>query len=146
MNSGNNMKEKGDSMKYLKYSLGIFAFAITLSTLGVNADTVNIVNVKIPILSRAYTNAQIKETNSTQYIKKTSCTDDLTGDGRVIIAAVKNYSHLNTQYENSTPVEASPNTNVAMPKSNKSGNVTLFLQSKKNLPTTATFNGIWTID
>ena len=132
-------------MKYLKYSFSVMLIAVSMAMFNVNAETFvyKIVDIKIPVFSKAWTSrGQYKETNSLQYIKKTKCTDDLSGDGRVILAAVKNTS-TNT---NSGVVEAKPNIKVAIPNSQNVRTNVLYLQSSKSLPTTATFSGEWTVD
>lgn len=132
-------------MKYLKYSFSVMLIAVSMAMFNVNVESFvyKIVDIKIPALSKSWTSRwQYKETNSLQYIKKTKCTDDLSGDGRVILVAVKNTS-TNT---NSDVVEANPNIKVAIPNSQNVRTNVLYLQSNKSLPTTAIFSGEWTVD
>lgn len=60
-------------MKYLKYSLSVMLIAVSMAMFNVDAESFvyKIVNIKIPVFSKAWTSqGQYKTTNSLQYIKK----------------------------------------------------------------------------
>lgn len=115
-----------------------------------NASALTIKNVKVTIPSFSQPSALTKEfkyTESYQYIKKTKCVDNASGDGRVIIANL----HLNTDNANPnydpSPVEAKANTNIRFDGYSKQmGSWNLTLRSNKWLLTTASFEGQWTVD
>lgn len=134
-------------MKYLKITLTVFLIAFLFSAVSVTASyVVNITNVKIPAFKGNYISGQ-KEKSDTglQYIKKTKCTDDLTGDGLVILA--RTMGMLSGTYSETDFVEALPNTDVSLGvKSKTVQGYKLILQSNKKLVTTATFSGKWTLD
>ena len=133
-------------MKYLKGSLAIFAIAFVFSVINVNAkQTLTLKDITIPIFSGTYLSTQAnKDIDNLQYIKKTSCVDNLSGDGRVILAKADG---MLTGMKDSAWVEAKPNTNVSFGSNSKTiGLWRVDLKSNKSLPTTATFNGVWTID
>ncbi len=128
-------------MKYLKYTVALFIFALMLSTLGVNAKQYNIDNITIPVFSGIWNSGQKeKETFGPQQIKKISCTDSLTGDGRVILA--RTYSYYDPVGYSSW-IEV-PYSYASWGASNQNaGAYRLELKSNKSLPTTAKFNGVW---
>lgn len=135
-------------MKYIKITLGIFTLALIFSVFNINASTIRTVIVTIPAFSQPSTlTKEFKYTESYQYIKKTKCVDNSSGDGRVIIANL----HLTTDNANPnydpSPVEAAPNTNVRFDNYSKQmGSWNLSLRSNKWLLTTASFEGQWTVD
>lgn len=133
-------------MKYLKVALALFAVTFVFSIINVNAkQTLGFSGIKIPAFKGDYLSSQRDKGDfSLQYIMKTACTDDLTGDGRVINA--KAHGMLSGMSD-SDVVETKPNVNVSFgSKSAEIGLWRVHLESKKSLPTTATFFGIWTIE
>lgn len=135
-------------MKYLKITMSLFAVALVFSIFNAQAQVVYLEDITIPIFSGVVTAKSAAKTGfNTQYIKKTKCTDDISGDGRVINAGL----HLTTGNgnPNNDPswVEAKPNQNVAFnSKSTQAGGWELYLASNKSLVTTASFWGQWTVD
>lgn len=78
-------------MKYLKTTIAIFVVAICLSMTGINASTYFVIQgIKVPILSNSWMSkeAQKGDDGQEQKIKKVSCTDDISGDGRVLLGQV----------------------------------------------------------
>lgn len=78
-------------MKYLKTTIAIFVGAICLNMMGVDASTYFVIQgIKVPILSSSWISkeAQKGEGGQEQKIKKVSCTDDVSGDGRVLLGQV----------------------------------------------------------
>ena len=130
-------------MKYLKYSVLLFVCALVLSVFGVNAKNVA-VNVTIPIFSQSILAKDHvnKEESGIQQIKKESCVENVSGDGRVVLAQTYSY------YD---PVRSSgwievPYSYVNWGSENSwTGQFRLMLKSKKSLPTTASFSGTWKI-
>lgn len=130
-------------MKYLKYSVLLFVCALVLSVFGVNAKNVA-VNVTIPIFSQSILAKDHvnKEESGIQQIKKESCVDNVSGDGRVVLAQTYSY------YD---PV--GPSGWIEVPysyanwgnKNSSTGQFRLILKSNKSLPTTASFSGTWKI-
>lgn len=134
-------------MKYLKATLALFIVTFMFAVMNANANTqkVTLTDITIPILKGTYVSSQEdKEFTNTQYIKKTKCKDDVSGDGRVILARVK---AMFSNVDGSEWVEAKPKKNIAFDdESKKIGGWKLWLQSNKNLLTTASFWGEWTVN
>ncbi len=132
-------------MKYLKITLSVFIATFIFAVYNAAAQTLTLINVTIPALKGTYmTSQQDKYNTNTQYIEKTECTDDLTGDGRAIIAKVHG---MFAGMVDSSWVNTPKNQNVSFGSNSQSiGGWKLYLQSNKNLITTASFWGIWTID
>ncbi len=130
-------------MKYIKYSVLLFVCALVLSVFGVNAKNVA-VNVTIPIFSQSILAKDhiSKEESGIQQIKKESCVDNVSGDGRVVLAQTYSY------YD---PVGSSGWIEVPYSYANWGnknswiGQFRLTLKSNKSLPTTASFSGTWKI-
>lgn len=130
-------------MKYIKYSILLFVCAVVLSAFGVNAKNVA-VNVTIPIFSQSILAKDhiSKDEYGIQQIKKESCVDNVSGDGRVVLAQTYSY------YD---PV--GPSGWIEVPysyanwgnKNSSTGQFRLILKSNKSLPTTASFSGTWKI-
>ncbi|MDD3341768.1 MAG: hypothetical protein PHN72_06250 [Bacilli bacterium] len=134
-------------MKYLKVTLGLFAVALCVSLFNVQAQVKKMVDITIPIFSREYMTKGYKSTYSYQYIKKTKCQDDVSGDGRTIIAGLhETTGSANPNYDPARVI-AAPNQDVQFDNNSKRmGSWNLYLNSQKSLPTTASFWGTWTID
>lgn len=130
-------------MKYIKYSVLLFVCALVLSVFGVNAKNVA-VNVTIPIFSQSILAKDhiSKEESGIQQIKKESCVDNVSGDGRVVLTQTYSY------YD---PVGSSGWIEVPYSYANWGnknswiGQFRLTLKSNKSLPTTASFSGTWKI-
>lgn len=79
-------------MKYLKVTVALFAITLCFSLVGVNATTYfTIREVDIPILSASWTSKQADKGVDGIYqqkIKKISCRDKVSGDGRAISGQV----------------------------------------------------------
>lgn len=132
-------------MKYLKVTFLAFVVAFGFSVVNANARTLVLQDVTIPSFSGIYsTNEHVKGNENLQYIQKTGCTDDLTGDGRVILSKV--HGTL-TGMNDSNWVEAKPNQNISYGSNSRTvGNWKVYLKSNKSLATTASFWGVWTIE
>lgn len=132
-------------MKYLKVTSVFFIVAFIFALVNVKAQVITVAGVTIPIFKGTYMSSQrTKSIDNLQYIKKVSCRDDFSGDGRVIDARVHG---MLAGMGDSSWVEAKSNTKVSFgSKSETIGIWKLYLQSRKSLPTTATFSGEWTIE
>ena len=75
-------------MKYLKVTLGLFAVTLCVSIFNVQAQLKELVDITIQMFSIEYMTKGTKATDSYQYIKKTKCKDDVSGDGRAITAGL----------------------------------------------------------
>lgn len=129
-------------MKYIKCTLILFLCAISIATLGVKAKEYVISNITIPSLKGTWISGQKDKTsNSIQQIKKTKCVDNVSGDGRVILA--RTYSMLDPAGY-STWIEVPYSYANWGGETDHIGSFKLSLQSNKLLPTTATFSGSWT--
>lgn len=79
-------------MKYFKITLLAFVAALCLCLVGVNATQyVKIRNIKIKLFQGVWWSEQIDKgyDGNHQKVKKISCTDDLSGDGRAILGNIK---------------------------------------------------------
>ena len=132
-------------MKYLKTTLVLFIATFVFAIVNVKAQVIGIVGITIPSFKGTYMSSQRdKSYDNLQYIKKASCRDDFSGDGRVIDARAHG---LLAGMKDSPWVEAKSNQKVSFGANSKTiGLWRLYLQSRKSLPTTATFSGEWTID
>ncbi len=132
-------------MKYLKSTLVLFIATFVFALVNVKAQVVSVAGITIPAFKGTYMSSQrTKSVDNLQYIKKTSCIDDLSGDGRVVDARTHG---MLAGMTDSPWVEAKPNTKVSFGTNSETiGIWKLYLQSRKSLPTTATFSGQWTID
>lgn len=132
-------------MKYLKIAFALFVVTFVFSLVNVKAQVVSLAGITIPSFKGTYMSSQrTKNYDNLQYIKKTSCIDDVSGDGRVIDARTHG---MLAGMNDSAWVEAKPNTNVSFGSNSETiGIWKLYLQSRKSLITTATFSGQWTID
>ena len=129
-------------MKYLKTTLVLFIATFVFALGNVEARVVHIAGITIPVFKGTYMSSQQnKSVDNLQYIKKTSCTDNLSG-------AIDARAHGMLAGMTDSPwVEAKPNQKVSFGANSKTiGIWKLYLQSRKSLPTTATFSGEWTID
>lgn len=132
-------------MKYLKGTLLVLAVAFLCKGFGVSALTYKIQNITIPSFSGVwYSPSREKWETNYQYVKKTSCSDNLTGDGRAISGKLHGqYSGM----EDTSYVSLPLNSNVNMGYwSQQQGAWKLYLRSDKSLVTTATLSGVWTIE
>lgn len=132
-------------MKYLKITMIIFILATIFSLYNASAAVINFADITIPVFSGRYMSSERqKDNNNQQYMKKIDCTDDISGDGRAIIA--RTYSpYSNIGY--SSWIELPKNSNVTWGNENKTiSGYKLQLQSQKSLPTTASFYGTWTLN
>lgn len=128
-------------MKYLKATLAVFVCAMTFAAFGASAQTYNITGITIPAFKGSWISSQVdKSSTSVQQVKKTSCTDNLTGDGRVIIG--RTYAMLSPAGYSSW-IEVPYSYSNWGSENNGVNSYKLWLQSNKNLPTTATFSGSW---
>lgn len=135
-------------MKYLKITMALLMASVVLTVVNTQAQAVQLTDVTIPAFSGTTIAKKAgKNGFNTQYIKKTKCTDDLSGDGRVIKAGLhETTGNANPNYDPAWVI-ASPNTNVAFDyRSQETGSWNLYLASQKSLITTASFWGTWTID
>lgn len=132
-------------MKYLKTTLVLFIATFVFALVNVEARVVHIAGITIPVFKGTYMSSQQnKSVDNLQYIKKISCIDNLSGDGRAIDARAHG---MLAGMTDSPWVEAKPNQKVSFGANSKTiGIWKLYLQSRKSLPTTATFSGEWTID
>ena len=132
-------------MKYWKITLTAFIATFIFAVYNANAQTLSLVDITIPSFKGTYmTSQQDKWDTNTQYIKKTECTDDLSGDGRAILAKVHG---MFAGMSDSSWVTATKNQNVSFGSNSQTiGGWKLYLQSNKNLITTASFWGVWTIN
>lgn len=135
-------------MKYLKITMAAFAIALCLSLVGVNATAYyTIRGIKIPAFSVAWTSEQVDKGFDDEYqqrVKKISCTDNLSGDGRAIsgnIFGLLSNNSISTGYK-SLPdgKNISFGTATIAPGAWK-----LQLKSDKWLATTATADVNWDI-
>ena len=134
-------------MKYLKVTMCLFIMALLVSATGIQAQVVSLVDITIPSLSKTYTKKAAKTNFNVQYIKKTKCKDDLSGDGRVILAGL--HETTGNGHPNGDPawVTTEDNKKVSFgTKSQEAGSWNLYLKSKKSLLTTTSFWGEWTVD
>ncbi|MBO5138095.1 MAG: hypothetical protein J6B89_00435 [Bacilli bacterium] len=132
-------------MKYLKITMTIFVLTTVFAIYNANAATVGLANIKIPTFSTIYMSTEHqKDTENQQYIKKIDCTDNLSGDGRVILA--RTYSpYAGVGY--SSWIEAPKGSNATWGNENKTvAGYKIQLKSNKSLPTAATFYGTWTLN
>lgn len=130
-------------MKYIKYSVLLFVCALVLSVFGVDAKSVSI-EITIPILgqSKLAKERVEKKEYGIQQIKKEKCVDNVSGDGRVVLA--KTYSHYDPAGSSSW-IEV-PYSYANWGNENSFiGQFSLRLKSNKSLPTTASFSGTWKI-
>ena len=114
---------------------------LLVSTHRVDAVVVAIQNITIKSFKGIWTssNTYEKKTTSEQRIQKTTCYDNLTGDGRVILGR----GNANSANITSSWVEVPYSLKSMGSKSQNIAYWSLQLQSNKNLPTTATFYGVW---
>lgn len=128
-------------MKYLRGTLLLLVVTTAVAVWNVEAGSLNFQNIKIPAFKNNYISAQVKKTTTqAQSIKKTSCKDDWSGDGRVITARTRNM-YGGDNYSEWIEVPYSYNT---WGSSNREiSYYTVHLQSDKWLASTATFNGTW---
>lgn len=128
-------------MKYIKYSVVLFVCALVLSAFGVDAQSVAI-NATIPWFSNSVLvkDHVDKEEIGIQQVKKTSCTDNVSGDGRVILA--ETYSYFDPAGVSGW-IEVPYSYNNWGDKNSFTGQFRLMLKSNKSLPTTASFSGSW---
>lgn len=135
-------------MKYLKITLSFLMFSLVLTFFNASAQDVNLVDITIPSFSATTIAKKAGKSDfNTQYIKKTRCTDDISGDGRVIKAGL--HETTGNAHPNGDPswVIASPNQKVAFDyRSKEAGSWNLYLASQKWFVTTASFWGTWTVD
>ncbi|MBS7020855.1 MAG: hypothetical protein KH135_03160 [Firmicutes bacterium] len=132
-------------MKYLKYTCIAFIASLALSCAGVNALVVGLYNVQIPILGNIWTSGiETKQNWGIQEVMKTDATDNVSGDGRVILARTYemtgggNYSSWITVPKGSWANWGNYNADKDQYR--------LQLKSQKNLITTASFYGNWSIN
>lgn len=134
-------------MKYFKYTVILFVGAVALTIINTSAtQKYHYANIKIPSFKGSWISPDhIKGTSSYQYVQKTGCVDDLTADGRVIIA--KTYKKTGGGTPSSSWIEV-PYSDATWGSQNALAGHTyaLWLQSNKSLPTTASFAGSWTVD
>lgn len=134
-------------MKYLKITLGVFVIAMVLSVTGVQAQVVKLVDITIPTLSKTYIKKAAKTGFNTQYIKKTKCNDDVSGDGRAILAGLHETTGNGHPDGDPAWVTATLNNKISFGvRSQNAGSWNLYLKSNKSLLTTASFWGEWTVD
>lgn len=134
-------------MKYLKVTVSLFVVALVLSMTGVQAQVVQLIDITIPTLSGNYMKKAEKFGFNTQYIKKTKCTDDFSGDGRAILAGLHQTTGNGNLDGDPAWVTATENVKVSFDaKSKNAGSWNLYLKSNKSLLTTASFWGEWTVD
>lgn len=132
-------------MKYIKYSVLLFVCAVLLSSVGVNAQSVSI-NVTIPWFSNsvlAADHVDKDESGPVQQVKKISCVDNVSGDGRVILA--QTYSYYDPAGASSW-IEVPYSYANWGTQNNFAGQFRLMLKSNKSLPTTASFSGTWKVE
>ena len=132
-------------MKYLKVTLALFVATFLFAVINAKAQVVTFSDITIPAFKGIYqSKQQDKYGNNLQYIKKTKCTDDWSGDGRVILSKLNGLLAGN---DDTAWVVAEPNKNVSFgSKSKTMGAWKLWLESNKNLMSTASFWGTWTVN
>lgn len=131
-------------MKYLKRTLILFVIAFAFSAFNAKAQVVAIQNVTIKSFKGIWTSSKTYEKTTTveQRVKKTSCWDNVTGDGRVILGR----GNANSAGIVSDWVEVPYSFNYMGSRSKTIAFWSLQLQSNKSLLTTATFYGVWSTD
>jgi hypothetical protein len=131
-------------MKYLKSTLILFMATFIFAAYNVSAQTVTLNDVTIlSFRGTTLASKSFKSGQNVQKIRKTSCTDDLSGDGRVVLAGL----HATTAGANDPSWVTVGYSNTSFNNNSKSmGSWNLNLQSNKNLPTTASFWGVWTVN
>lgn len=132
-------------MKYLKVTAMAFIVSLVLGLSGVNATQyVQIVNAKIPIFSGEFVSKQVDKGSDfiyTQKVKLTYVSDDLTGDGRVLLGSIY---HLIDDYSATPYQQLIYWQNVDFGSSTLDpGPYKLRVKSKKSLPTTVTASFDW---
>lgn len=132
-------------MKYLKVTMIAFILSLVLGLSGVNATAyVQIVHVKIPIFGGKFISKQVDKGSDFTYsqkVKLTYVSDDLTGDGRVLLGSI---FHLVQTYGGTDYKQLVYMQNVDYGDSTKEpGPYKLYVKSKKSLPTTATASFDW---
>jgi len=134
-------------MKYLKVSLLLFLISIILFTTGGNAKTISIYEITIPTFSKVWSSSvHTKETFSEQSVKKIKCTDNVSGDGRVIMGATSSTDSYLGSGEISSWIEVGYSYTSWGSEHSSPADYRLKLYSKKSLITTATFTGTWKLD
>lgn len=131
-------------MKYMKLAILVFAFSITLSKFDVNAASIGIQNLSLPIFSGANTTKHAtKEKNTLQKVSKVRCEDSVTGEDRAVVVATKQTSQ---NISSKAITISSKNINYSIPDSSTKGPTTLYIQNAKSTVTTAKFSGLWIYD
>lgn len=134
-------------MKYLKITMTLFAITLCLSLVGVNATTYfTIQNITIPSMSTNWTSQQADKGPDGVYqqkVKKISCVDDLSGDGRALSGRIL-FLFGSGGYTDYKPLPQG--TNVSFGSSTvEMGAYKLQVKSDKKLLTTATASLNWDI-
>lgn len=132
-------------MKFLKITVLAFIMSLFLGLVGVNATQyVQIVHVKIPAFGHDFISEQVDKGSDftyTQKVKLTYVSDDLTGDGRVLLGSIY---HLIDDYSATPYQQLVYWQNVDFGDSTKNpGPYKLCVKSKKSLPTTVTASFDW---
>lgn len=112
---------------------------------GVNAFVVDLRDITIPIFSREWISGIATKQNwSVQSVMKTRCTDDVSGDGRSILA--RTYAMYGGA--NYSPWIKVPQGSYANWGNNNADlrDYRLNLMSEKSLITTASFYGVWNLN
>ena len=133
-------------MKYLKVTLGLFIVTMIAASINIQAEVKQLVDVTIPVFTIEYMTKGTKSTDAYQYIKKTQCTDDISGDGRAITAGLHETTGSgNPNYDPARVLVGYSNVSFDN-NSRYMGSWNLYLRSQKTFPTTASFYGTWTLN
>ena len=136
---------EGGKMKYLKATMALFVATLCLGLVGVSArQYTQLINIKIPAFSGEFISKQVDkgdDWNLTQKVKKTSISDDWSGDGRAIEGRIQGMFHgmITTGWKNlpqGSNIDFGSGTEVQ-------GGWKLWLKSTKTLPSTATGSFNW---
>lgn len=132
-------------MKYTRITLFLFLCSTVFAIINVSAQYVSFADITIPSFKQEYHSTQHdKQTYSTQYLKKITCTDDLSGDQRAVQGKIHG---MFAGMSASNWIDAPQNVNVSFGSiSQVKGGWKLFLKSKNTFVTTASFWGTWTVD
>lgn len=131
-------------MKYLKVTLLAFIVALCLCLSGVNATQyLKIRGIKVKSFQAAWISEQIDKDfdGNNQKVKKISCNDDVSGDGRAIMGNIKSMfgNGASTGYKD---LPQGTNVNFGSGTS-EAGGYKLLIKSTKSLLTTATAGVNW---
>ncbi|MCI8547501.1 MAG: hypothetical protein HFJ38_01290 [Bacilli bacterium] len=130
--------------KYLKITLTIFIVAFLLGTVNAHAKAeISIMDVTIPVFEGSWISGNYeKDTWTVQSVKKQDCIDNISGDGRVILAKAHATWNENSS-SNWTETVKNAYVNFNGGDTANPGSWRLYLKSNKFLPTTASFWGSW---